>query len=397
MTDSSSKPTLLQGGTVVTSAGVARADVRIAGEKITHVGTLMPQANDSVIDCAGRYILPGFIDTHAHVDGTIFNPHVQLALLRQGITTAITGQDGVSYAPGDGAYATEYFAAINGPHPTYRGGGVQELLGAYERQTPINIGYLLPASTLRYEAMGQAQRVPTPSELELMREWVIQGMAEGALGISTGLDYIPGIFASAQEIAALCAPVAEAGGLYVTHMRGGYEANSEEGVEEVIQIAQEARIAAHISHFHAEPHIVKSLLRTARSQGVDMTFDAYPYTRGCTLVSMAILPPELVNLPVPEAERTLRDPAARAELRRDWFPLVNEKPSLGPDWPAMILLGHVPHPDYAWAAGATLEDAAEQAGADVIDFTLDLLAACHLEVNATVGVRYRRDAHALPV
>src|SRR5699024_5487313 len=92
-------------------------------------------------------------------------------------------------------------------------------------------------------------------------------------------------------------------------------------------------------------------LQQMRTEGVDVTFDAYPYTRGCTLVAMAILPPELVNLPVPEAERTLRDPAARAELRRDWFPLVNERPSLGPDWPAMILLGHVPHPRGRGGAG----------------------------------------------
>ncbi|HLS02727.1 MAG TPA: N-acyl-D-aspartate/D-glutamate deacylase, partial [Beutenbergiaceae bacterium] len=289
----------------------------------------------------------------------------------------------------------EYFAAINGPHPTYRGGGVQELLGAYERQTPINIGYLLPASTLRYEAMGQAQRVPTPSELELMREWVIQGMAEGALGISTGLDYIPGIFASAQEIAALCAPVAEAGGLYVTHMRGGYEANSEEGVEEVIQIAQEARIAAHISHFHAEPHIVKSLLRTARSQGVDMTFDAYPYTRGCTLVSMAILPPELINQPTDKVVGILTDPDQREHLRRTWFPQVEHNPSLGPNWPQMIVLGHVPHPDFAWAHGKTLAEGARENGQEIIDFTLDLLAACRLEVNAIMSVRYTRDVHHL--
>ncbi|HLR56731.1 MAG TPA: amidohydrolase family protein [Beutenbergiaceae bacterium] len=386
---------VLRGGNVVTGETITRADLCVRAGRIEAVGEIAPEPGDDVVDCSGRYLLPGFVDAHAHVDGAIFDSSVQLALLRQGITTAIVGQDGVSYAPGDGRYATEYFAAINGPHPTYSGGGVGELLASYDGAVPVNLGYLVPASTVRNEVLGRAERPATPAETERMADLVATGMAEGALGLSTGLDYVPGIFAPTHEIAALCQPVARAGGVYVSHMRGGYEHNSREGTDEVVEIAKRADVPVHVSHFHAEPTIVLGLLQQMRTEGVDVTFDAYPYTRGCTLVAMAILPPELVNRPVPEAERTLRDPAARAELRRDWFPLVNERPSLGPDWPAMILLGHVPHPDYAWAAGATLEDAAEQAGADVIDFTLDLLAACHLEVNATMAVRYRRDTRDL--
>src|SRR5699024_10227484 len=119
---------VLRGGNVVTGETVTRADHCVRAGRIDAVGEIAREPRDDVVVCSGRYLLPGFVDAHAHVDGAIFDSSVQLALLRQGITTAIVGQDGVSYAPADGRYATEYFAAINGPHPTYSGGGVGELL-----------------------------------------------------------------------------------------------------------------------------------------------------------------------------------------------------------------------------------------------------------------------------
>src|SRR5690606_1570570 len=114
--------TVLRGGSLVSSAGPVPADVAIEAGEVTQVGVVDARPEDDVIDTTGRYVLPGFIDVHSHADGLLGDPDVVLALLRQGVTTVIGGQDGVSYAPGDGAYASEYFAAINGPHPTYRGG-----------------------------------------------------------------------------------------------------------------------------------------------------------------------------------------------------------------------------------------------------------------------------------
>ena len=102
----------------------SHVDVVVDGERIVSVeprGSTPVDAAATVIEGRGRLLMPGFVDAHAHVDGLVFDPAVQLALLRQGVTTVIGGQDGVSYAPGDGAYASEYFAAINGPHPSYRG------------------------------------------------------------------------------------------------------------------------------------------------------------------------------------------------------------------------------------------------------------------------------------
>lgn len=105
---------------------------------------------------------------------------------------------------------------------------------------------------------------------------------------------------------------------------------------------------------------------------------------------MTVLPFQMLSAPTAEVAAALQDPSTREELRNEWFPTVADKPSLGPDWPNMITLGHVPHPEYTWAHGLTLAEAATQAGAELIDFTLDLLAACNLEVNVTMAVRYER-------
>ena len=334
--------------------------------------------------------MPGFVDAHAHVDGLVFDPDVQLALLRQGVTTVVGGQDGVSYAPGDGGYASEYFAAINGPHPSYRGGGIGALLAGYDGTTPLNVGMLVPAGTVRHEVCGRSTDAASPAQLAAMRALVADGLAAGALGLSTGLDYVPGVFASTEELAALAEPLAQAGAVYVSHMRGGYEANSAAGIAEVAAIARHAGVAVHVSHFHAEPPIVHDLMGGLAASGVDATFDAYPYTRGCSILAMPILPASLTVRPTAEVLAVLADPDERARLLRDWFPAIVDYPSLGPDWPEMLTLAHVAAPGYAWTHGLTLGEASRRAGSDPATFALDVLAASRLEVNVVMAVRNER-------
>lgn len=389
--------TVLRGGVVIDGTGGPRrdADVEIAGGLIGAVGEVEALPGDTVVDCRGRFVMPGFIDAHAHVDGLIFDPAVQLALLRQGVTTVVGGQDGVSYAPGDGVWASRYFAAINGAHPTYAGGGVAELLASYDHATPLNVGYLVPAGTVRHEVMGMRTGRADAAQLAEMQRLVAEGLDAGALGLSTGLDYVPGIFADADELAALCAPVAAAGGVYVTHMRGGYETNTAAGLREVVAICTDAGVRGHVSHLHVDAADAERLLAEAAASGADVSFDMYPYTRGCTLVSMAVLPPEYSALDVDAAIARLADPAERARLRAEWFPLVADKPSLGPEWPSMIRVGHTPAADWAWAPGLTLADIAHRRGTDVVDATLDLLVAGCLEVNAVMAVRDERPVENL--
>jgi N-acyl-D-amino-acid deacylase len=386
---------LMRGGSVVDDGVVRRADVAIEGTTITEVGDVVPSTGDQVIECHGRLVLPGFVDVHSHADGLVEDGDVQRALLKQGVTTVVTGQDGVSYAPGNGEYARSYFAAINGGHPRYDGGGVAGYLAAVEGRSRLNFAYLVPAGTVHSEVCGRSSAPADESQIARMAALVEEGMREGAVGLSTGLDYVPGIFATAEEIAALCMPVAVAGGLYVTHMRGGYEANSAAGIAEIVHIAAESGVRVHISHFHAQAAIIRSQLQLLRSSGVDATFDAYPYTRGCTLLAMPLLPPELSVLPVETVVRLISAPGERARLRRDWFPTIQHNASLGADWPSMITLAHIAAPEFAWAHGLTLEAAAAHAGTDEIGITLDLLAASHLEVNAVMAVRHQRSVAEL--
>ena len=382
---------LIRGGSVVAPDVPApfTADVLVDGGLIVEVGQIdAPDAE--IIEAAGRYVVPGFVDAHSHADGAVFDPDVQLALLRQGVTTVIGGQDGVSYAPGDGAYASAYFAAINGVHPSYRGSTVADLLSTYDGRVPLGVAYLVPAGTVRNEVMGSAERAATDDERARMVTLVARGVADGAVGLSSGLDYVPGIFADADEIAALCEPLAPAGLPYVTHMRGGYEDNSEVGVDEAARIGLAAGVPVHISHFHTRADEAKRLMDGLAARGVTASFDAYPYTRGCSLLGMTMLPPEINALPADEAVAALERPETRARIRAEWFPKVDLYPSLGPEWPTLVTIGHTPASEFDWAHGRTLAQIAERRGTDAIDAVLDLLIASRLEVNVVMAVRDQR-------
>lgn len=393
--------TVIREGSVVSADGLVRADVAIEDGTVVEVGEVGARRDDVVLDAAGRYVLPGFIDAHSHADGMLGDSAVAHALLRQGVTTVITGQDGVSYAPGDGSYASEYFAAINGPHPVYRGGGVAAYLAAVDGASALNAGYLVPAGTVRFEVCGRRNAPATDDERQRMAALVAQGMAEGALGLSSGLDYVPGIFQDAGEIAALCVPVADTGGVYVTHMRGGYESNTAAGISEIVDISRLAADAAgsplkvHVSHFHADADIVLGELAAMEAAGADATFDAYPYIRGCTLLGMPLLPPEVSMLPAEEAVSVIADPSRRPELREACANRAAQSASLGPDWPDMIALAHIAAPELAWAHGLTLRMAAARAGTSPIDFALDALAASRLECSAVMAVRNPRPSTEL--
>ena len=383
---------VLRGGTVADGldAGERRADVAVIGDRIAAVGVLAAEPDETVIDCGGRMVLPGLIDAHSHADAAVFDPAVTEALLRQGVTTIITGQDGVGFAPGDGVYATEYFRALNGAHPTYRGGGMSALLAGYDGETAVNVGVLVPHGTVRHLVMGDADRSPSTDEVRQMSGLIEQALTDGALGLSTGLDYAPGYFADTAELIELARPVAAAGGLYVTHMRGGYEANLAAGIDEVREIGAAAGIPVHISHLHGPAQLITTEVDKAASSGVDLTFDAYPYRRGCTLLAMPMLPPDLLRLGVGSAARHLLDPAVRARVVREWLPVMASRPDLGPNWAEKITLAGVAAVEFEWTEGLTLAGAAARAGREPGHFGLELIGASGLAVSAVLTVPHQR-------
>jgi N-acyl-D-amino-acid deacylase len=358
--------------------------------RIAEVGEVSAREGDVDVEATGRYLMPGFIDTHTHADGAVFREDVQAALLRQGVTTVIAGQDGVSYAPGDGGYATDYFAALNGPHPSYIGGGVAALLAGYDGTTPVNVGYLVPAGTVRQEVMGYAPGDASADQVAAMTALVELGLREGALGLATGLDYLPGVHQATAEIIALTRPVAEVGGIHVTHMRGGYESNSRIGTEEVAAIARATGVRVHISHYHGPSELLLGLVDEMGEQGVDVSFDAYPYRRGCSLLAMPILPPGLLSGTGSEVLALLGDAGQRQRLQDEWFPLLEADPVSGPEWPDNLTFAHIAAPAYDWAHGLTVRQAARRVNADPADFALDVLVAARLEVSVVMKVREQR-------
>lgn len=368
---------LVRGGWVLDGTGAAayRADVAVADGRVAALGRLDLAEAATVIDAAGRYVVPGFVDAHVHGDALVLDDAVQLAALRQGITTFVLGQDGVSYAPSSPAtraHLTRYFAAVNGAHPGLdeRATSVADLLASYTGTTRLNTAYLAPHGTIRYEVMGSADRAPTADELVAMRRLVEEALDEGAVGLSTGLEYEPGRYADAAELAELCRPVAARGMPYVSHMRG-YEAAAPAGVAEAVEIARSSGVAVHLSHYHGPAERLIGLVDEARADGIDLTFDSYPYLRGSTILAMVTLPPWL---PAAEPDRTvaeLGDPAVRGRLDAEWFA---DRAAL---W-SRITLSYVPSGDWRWAEGMPLVAVAERAGMSPADACVALLRATGL-------------------
>ncbi|WP_219416291.1 N-acyl-D-amino-acid deacylase family protein [Pseudonocardia nigra] len=373
---------VLRNGWVVDGSGCPpmRADVAVTGDRISAVERVPEGAGREELDVRGCLLLPGLIDTHVHGDALLGDPAVQEAALRQGVTTFVLGQDGVSFAPSDAAtaaYAGEYFAAINGPTPAELRGGVSlaELLAWYDGASALNAAYLVPHGTVRHRVLRDAERPPDAEELAAMCRLVEDALADGAAGLSTGLDYLPGRHADAEEIAALCAPVAAAGVPYVTHMRG-YEALAHVGMAEVERITALSGVAAHISHYHGPANMLVGLVDAARDRGVDLTFDSYPYRRGCSLLAMLALPPQ-VQGSVGDTLARLADPLVRTRLDQEWFPAVA-------DTLARLTLAHVPSQRYGWAEGMTLPEAAAEAGTSVGELVCVLLVETGLATGAIV-------------
>ncbi|MER7206831.1 amidohydrolase family protein [Streptosporangium sp. NPDC000239] len=362
---------LIRDGWVLDGTGAPAflADVGITGSEITAVGRLTGAEAATVIDASGRHVMPGLIDCHVHGDALVFDPEVQLAALRQGVTTFVLGQDGLSFAPTSTpeafAYVTRYFAAVNGAHPHADGPlSVAELLAGYDGASALNTVYLLPHGTIRYDVMGAAERAASADELAAMLARVERGLSEGAAGFSTGLEYAPGRYADAAELAALCAPL---GALpYVTHMRG-YGVNATTGMTEVTDIARRSGAAVHVSHYHGPAATLLPMVDRARDEGLDVTFDTYPYLRGSTILAMVALPSWI---PAADTDRAL---SLLESERIEWDETI---------WPR-ITLSHVPGAE--WAEGLTLPEAAERAGAEPGEFCRAILVATRLEAGCVMA------------
>ncbi|HWN44291.1 MAG TPA: amidohydrolase family protein, partial [Thermoanaerobaculia bacterium] len=253
---------LIRGGTVIDGSGAPgiRADVAVQDGKIVKVGNLSAAKAKRVIDASDIVVAPGFIDVHTHADDLPENSRAE-NYLRMGVTTVVAGNCGAS--------------ALR----------IGEALSAIRQAGPsINYTTLIGHNTVREAVMGEERRAPTPAEMEKMKALVAQGMKEGAVGFSTGLQYTPGTWADPSEIIELARVACGAGGLYASHMRNeGTEI--EKSVAETIAVGESAGCRVEISHLKIDSPRnwgmsakALALIDSARSRGVDVRADQYAYT-----------------------------------------------------------------------------------------------------------------------
>lgn len=374
---------LIRNGRVVDGSGLpwTHADVGVTGGRITAVGRLPGATATTVLDAAGKVVCPGFIDAHVHGDlALLVDPYHEPAV-RQGVTTYVLGQDGVAFAPGSPAvqaYMREYTAGFNGNFPTpgkaWR--SVAEYLAQFDRACALNVCTLVPNGNVRMEVMGLDPRKPTADELAAMRRLIRAGMEEGAVGLSSGLDYVPSIYADKDELSELCREIAPFGGAYVTHMRGYSPQKAPAALAEVFSIGRRAGCAVHVSHFNCLADQTLPLLDDARADGVDVTFDLYCYLYGSTLVSMLTLPPEVCAGGTAATVGRLKQPAVRDGLKEAFdnprFPIET------------IQLASVPSDEFRHYEGKGLVEAAAAAGRSLVDFVCDLLVATNCAAGCVI-------------
>jgi N-acyl-D-amino-acid deacylase len=374
---------VIRNGRVVDGSGLPwfHADVGVTGDRIAAVGRLGNVSARAVLDAAGKVVCPGFVDAHVHGDLPLLADPEHEAGVRQGVTTHVIGQDGVAFAPGSPEtqqYMRQYTAGFNGnlPTPGKAWRTVAEFLAQYDGHSAINACTLIPNGNVRMEVMGLDPRKPTADELRRMRALVREGIEQGAVGLSSGLDYVPSIYADEDELAGLCAEIAPFGGVYVTHMRGYNEQKAPAALREVFNIGKRAGCGVHVSHFNCLADQTVPLLDAARADGIDVTFDLYCYLYGSTIVAMLTLPPEVLEGGVAATVGRLKSPAVRTEL---------EAAFANPRFPIeTIRLASLPHDRYRSLEGMTLPDAARSRGQGLVEFTCDLLVATNLAAGCVI-------------
>lgn len=322
---------VLRGARVADGTGgpAYTADVAVHEGRIAAIGRI-PGGGRHTLDARGLVLAPGFVDMHAHSDLALLRDPDHSAKAAQGVTLEVLGQDGLSYAPADGRTLAGVRTAIagwNGPGDDvdfdwHTVGGYLDRLdhGFGGEGIAVNAAYLVPQGTVRAYALGWDDRPATPAELDRMRALVAEGLEQGAVGMSSGLTYTPGMYASGSELTELCRVVASYGGYYCPHHRS-YGRGALGAYAEMLALTRDAGCALHLAHAtmnfgenEGRAGELLALLDAALADGADLTLDSYPYTPGCT--TLVALLPSWANEGGPEAVLArLRDDATAERIR----------------------------------------------------------------------------------
>ena len=373
-----------------------RGDIAVSGDRIVEVGSLGNPETKRLIKADGKTACPGFIDMHSHSDVLFLNGSFLEHKVCQGVTTELIGQDGMSAAPLTEASReplSEMLEPLAGPvKGEWQPWDMAQFLETLaERRVKLNVATLVGHCNLRLAAMGHKMAVPSKTELGRMKELLALSLKQGAVGLSLGLIYPPSSYSDTRELISLGEVVSEYDAVLVAHIR-----NEQEGVfqalDEMIQVGRESGCRVHISHLKClgkrnwgrMPRILE-MLEEAFHEGVDLSFDQYPYTASCT--SLSILLP---GWALEGGWKGLRQRLERPEAEHRIL-LELEKAIENRGGPASITIANVQSSRNQAGVGKTLEQISAGRGTPGNRTALDLLAEEELQVIAIYHALSEKD------
>lgn len=402
-----------------TGAPSFQADVIVEDGHILSIGGVEGGV-DRTLDAGGAVLAPGFIDVHSHADFTLPSDPLATAKVLQGITTEVVGNCGLGTSPSNETVERFYdrlAPMIFGERSGHCFSDLRAQRSALEgRGISVNAVPLVPHGNVRCAVIGLEERAPSAAELDRMRELVAEAMGQGAFGLSTGLVYAPGAYATTEEIIELAKVAGRHGGLYATHMRDE-GARLVESVEEAIRIGTEAKLPLQISHHKAGGRFnwgkVKKTLRLveeARERGLDVTSDVYPYTAGSTVLSAMFVPLWAFEGSQERLLERLKDPAMRARIVADTkerlmkfaqlpgvldriFPKRLILPFIVKELSKVVVVSSAK--DHPEIEGKSLFEIARERKKDVFEVILDLLVESELAVAAIAHVMSEDDVRTV--
>jgi len=394
---------LIRNGRIVDGSGRAGyvADVAIKGDRIANIGNLSQATASRTIDARGLVVAPGFIDMLGQSETYLLIDPRAMSKVMMGVTTEITGE-GESIAPINERQIKEQADFLRRFNLTIDWRTLDEYFKRLEKQgSGINLGTFVGATQVREYVIGYDDRPPSAAELEQMKKLVADAMREGALGVSTSLQYVPARFAKTDELIELSKVAHQYGGIYATHQRS--EANAiDASLDEVFEIARKAQIPVEIWHLKTAykknwgrmPKVL-ARIKQAQDQGLDITADIYPYIAGSTSLS-ACLPPWALEGGVEKMVSRLRDPATRQRLKKE----ISEDQTaweniyLGSGGPEGVLISAVVNRELDPLQGKRVSEIATEQKKDPLDALFDLLIADNGQTSAIYFMMSEADMRA---
>jgi N-acyl-D-amino-acid deacylase len=394
---------IIRHGRVIDGTGHAAFDndIAIRGDRIEEMGNLGNVQAKREIDARGMIVAPGFIDMLGQSEQYVLIDPRAMSKVMMGVTTEITGE-GESIAPLNDRILKEQEDFNRRYNLTVDWRTLGEYFTRLEKQgAGINLGTFVGATQVREYVIGYDDRPPTANELAQMKKLVAEAMKDGALGVSTSLQYVPARFAKIDEIVELAKVAHQYGGIYISHQRS--EANAiDDSMKEVFEIARRAKIPAEVWHFKTAykknwgrmPEMLQRI-EDARKQGLKITADVYPYVAGSTSLS-ACLPPWALEGGTDKMVARLKDPSTRERLKKeittdskDW-----ENIYLGSGGPGGILIGSVVNRELDNWQGKRLAEIATAQSKDPLDALFDFIIADHGQTGAIFFMMQERDMQA---